>query len=177
MSSYSQIDIPELVQRLRELSGLPHLAPNWRESLLSAADALVLLGPALHSNKVQAEELAGAYELLHKTEDKCMAQAEEIARKDKFIHENGYADLQNCVTYKEAYELDMVRKNAEIDRLRAEVEEARENRDNISRQAAEQLRRLRAALEKIAGMPIPGGGLAIDAYMKAIAREALRGEK
>jgi len=45
----------------------------------------------------------------------------EIARKDKFIHENGYADLQNCVTYKEAYGLDMARKDEEIRRLQAGI--------------------------------------------------------
>jgi len=36
---------------------------------------------------------------------------------------------------------------------------------------------LRAALEKIANTAIPGGGLAVDAWMASIARKALRGKK
>ena len=42
-----------------------------------------------------------------------------------------------------------------------------------ARCAEKEIERLRAALKEIAEMLIPGGGLAVDACMKAIARKAL----
>ena len=78
----------------------------------------------------------------------------------------GWCHVQNikaevqAVMYEAADELELF-----IEWKKVAMEEAR--------CAEKEIERLRAALKEIAEMLIPGGGLAVDACMKAIARKAL----